>query len=90
MTTVLWLFLLVAIVAMFGVAAVINRRRSHISFEARRAAELEQTRARSKWAGSSGTKGPTGGHLTMACRVPGCTSIWYTPPHESGTAAGRS
>ena len=50
----LWLFLLVAIVAMFGVAAVINRRRSHISFEARRAAELEQTRARSKWAGSSG------------------------------------
>jgi hypothetical protein len=28
--------------------------------------------------------GETGGlgHLTVACRAPGCTTTWYTPPHE--------
>ena len=26
------------------------------------------------------------GHLTVACRVPGCRSVWYDPPHEPGTA----
>jgi len=32
--------------------------------------------------------GETGGlgHLTVACRVPGCGSVWYDPPHEPGTA----
>ncbi len=24
------------------------------------------------------------GHLTVACREPGCTSAWYSPPHEPG------
>jgi len=24
------------------------------------------------------------GHLTVACRVPGCESVWYDPPHEPG------
>jgi len=24
------------------------------------------------------------GRLTVACRVPGCTSMWYTPRHEPG------
>jgi len=23
------------------------------------------------------------GHLTVACREPGCRSTWYSPPHES-------
>jgi hypothetical protein len=33
--------------------------------------------------------GETGGlgHLTVSCREPGCRSVWYTPPHESGTEA---
>jgi hypothetical protein len=22
------------------------------------------------------------GHLTVACRVPGCRSVWYDPPHK--------
>ena len=36
--------------------------------------------------------GETGGlgHLTVACAVPGCSSTWYTPPHEPGTATGSS
>jgi hypothetical protein len=54
MMTVLPLLLLAAFCVVFGVAALINWRRSHVSFEAKRAAELEQARARSKWAGSSG------------------------------------
>jgi len=37
------------------------------------------------------------GHLTVACRAPGCRSVWYMPRHEPGnpqlkrpgTAAGR-
>jgi hypothetical protein len=24
------------------------------------------------------------GHFTVACREPGCRSVWYDPPHESG------
>jgi hypothetical protein len=30
--------------------------------------------------------GQTGGlgHLTVACREPGCRSVWYDPPHEPG------
>jgi len=32
--------------------------------------------------------GETGdmGHLTVACRVPGCRSVWHSPPHEPGPA----
>jgi len=22
------------------------------------------------------------GHFTVVCRVPGCRSVWYDPPHE--------
>ena len=25
------------------------------------------------------------GQLTVACRVPGCRPVWYSPPHEPGT-----
>jgi hypothetical protein len=25
------------------------------------------------------------GHFTVACRAPGCRSVWYDPPHEPGT-----
>jgi hypothetical protein len=28
--------------------------------------------------GETGGLGPQ----TVACREPGCTSVWYTPPHE--------
>jgi hypothetical protein len=24
------------------------------------------------------------GHLTVACRAPGCRSVWYRPRHEPG------
>jgi hypothetical protein len=50
---VLWLYLLVAFLAVCGVAAVINRRRSHISHEAQLPAQRELDRAKSKWAGPS-------------------------------------
>jgi hypothetical protein len=26
------------------------------------------------------------GHLSVACREPGCRSVWYSPRHEQGTA----
>ena len=25
---------------------------------------------------------PAWGHLTVACRVPGCESAWHDPPHK--------
>ena len=35
-----------------------------------------------------GVYGETGGlgHLKVACREPGCRSVWYDPPHEPGGA----
>ena len=27
------------------------------------------------------------GHFTVACREPGCRSVWYDPPHEPGPEA---
>jgi hypothetical protein len=27
------------------------------------------------------------GHLSVACREPGCLSVWYSPPHEARTVA---
>jgi len=27
------------------------------------------------------------GHFTVACREPGCQSVWYDPPHEQGSEA---
>lgn len=29
------------------------------------------------------------GHLTVACRVPGCGSVWYRPRHEPGAGLGQ-
>jgi hypothetical protein len=48
---VVWLYFLVAFLAVCGVAAVINWRRSHTSHEAKTAAQLEQARAQSRWPG---------------------------------------
>ena len=50
-----WLYLLVAILAVSGVAAVINWRRSHISHEAESAAQLERARADSRLRGGGGS-----------------------------------
>jgi len=52
--TVMRLFFLVAILAVFGVAAVINWRRSHIGHEAQLAAERERAQAQSRELGTGG------------------------------------